>query len=611
MRWHPAKILCAVGVVVLGFLFVDGATNDRERQVGSVRTDRLQDPSPTASAQSDAPVLRALEPPAIATDDTPGGVEPPLIATDGRSATAPTDPGSSSTGVGVSTETTERPTAEAATTVAAPDPTDGATATPAPTEPSPTTPSATAAQSSTDATARTTTTAGPTTQPSEAPSGTAPSAAAGTGPTGRLYGGWCRSGPVVSRAPAGAEVVRVQPGASIQDAIDAIGVGVVELAAGVHTIISPIELRSGVVLRGVNRQATIRTGGPMNQMVVLGGGFTGGRIATVQDGAAFATSLTTDRPLTPGLWLIGGTAGGQLVRVVSVSGTRAELELPLAQDVGGLAVAPQNDPITGAGLERVTLEPGHRVTDLVMVRSATDVWVRDVETRGAGGQVRSAIYLRQAYRVGIYGNDIITARELGDGGQGYGINIANNTSNAVIEGNRLERLRHSILLHAGASGNVVRGNTSTDARHPNFIEGGPADLSFHGIAAGNLVQDNRVERIQISDAGRPGPHNALVGNTLTSGPLTLDNGVDQLTLLGNEMMGSVEALRARVMPSIAADSTAGNPSPARSYWRLGYDPFGRSGDTAFDRFGDGILDWGSGDDILVDPSVRSIDPCNL
>ncbi len=427
----------------------------------------------------------------------------------------------------------------------------------------------------------------------------------------RLYRGWCRSGPPTGSAAPG-PVVSVSPGQSIQSAIDGLSAGVVELRPGTHTITAPIRLRSDVVLRGADRSAIITTGNAMDQMVVLGGGFTGSRVATIADAAAFATSVTTSGgSLRPGLWLIGDSSAGQVVRVLSASGNRATLELPLTADFSGFPVAPQQDPITRAGLERLTLRPRHTVKDLIMLRSAVDSWVDGVATDGSNGQVRSSVYLRQVYRVGVYNSDLVTARELGDGGQGYGINLANNSSNVVIEGNRLRQLRHSILIHAGAAGNVVRGNHSEDPRHPNFVEGGPADISFHGYASANLVTGNSVERIQINDAGRPGPHNAIVGNTLRVGPLTLDGGVDQLTLLGNVMDGTVEQLRAKTMPSIVARSTAGNPSPERRYWRLGYDPFGRSGDSPRHRFGVGILDWGSGADVYVDPAVTSINACGL
>lgn len=435
-------------------------------------------------------------------------------------------------------------------------------------------------------------------------------------PTGelseRLYTGWCRAGLLVSPGVAGSAVTRVAPGESIQSAIDNSPGGVVELAAGTHRISSPIKMRSGVILRGVSKQAVIQTSSAMDQMVSFGGGFTGGSVGTLSTASQFSRSITTTGAnLSPGLWLIGGTSAGQLVRVQSVNGNVASLELPLTRDFSGFSIAPQKDPITRSGLERVKLEPKHTVRDLIVMRSAFDVWANDVETDGSGGQVRAAVYLRQAYRVAVYNGNFVTARELGDGGQGYGINIANNSSNVLIEGNRLERLRHSILLHAGASGNVVRNNQSYEPRHPNFVEGGPADISFHGYASGNLIMGNSVERIQLNDAGQPGPNNAVVGNTLRVGPLTLDNGISNLTLLGNDMQGSVAELRNRHMPSVAAVSTAGNPSPVRSYWSYGYDPFGRSGDTAYDRFGDGILDWGAGSDIYVDPGIRSINPCSL
>lgn len=430
--------------------------------------------------------------------------------------------------------------------------------------------------------------------------------------SGRFYGGWCRSTVPSASAPRGGPVVRVEVGSSIQAAIDDLDRGVVELATGVHEIDSPLRLRSDVVLRGESRDAVLTTTAAMQHMVELGGGYTGPVAATVVEGRARSATITTSNPIGPGLWLIGGTSGGQTVRVLRTEGNRATLELPLTEDLSGSGIAPQRDPITRSGLERVTIRPRHTVQDLVVIRSALDTWVRGITTEGTGGQVRSGIFLRQAYRVGVLDNEIIGARELGDGGQGYGINIANNTSNSVVSGNRLRLLRHSIVLHAGATGNVIARNDSGDARHPNFVEGGPADLSFHGYAPANLVMNNRVERIQISDAGRPGPGSVLVGNVLRIGPLTLDNGVDQLTLLGNSMEGTLEGLRSRVMPSIRAESTAGSPSPPRPYWARSYDPFGRAGDTHNrHRFGDGILDWGAGNDIVVDPGVTMIDPCNL
>ena len=427
----------------------------------------------------------------------------------------------------------------------------------------------------------------------------------------RLYPGWCRSGPLAAPGVSGG-VTTVAPGQSIQAAIDATSSGVVELQTGVHTISRPVELKSRVVLRGASRQAVIRTSSAMEHMVEIGGGFTGAKAGNLTDAKAYSRSITIGSgTLSPGLWLIGSPQGGQMVRILSVNGNTANLELPLTRDFSGSSIAQQKDPISRAGLERVTLQPRHTVRDVVVVRSALDVWVDDIETDGSGGQVRSAVYLRQAYRVGVYDSRFVTARELGDGGQGYGINIANNSSNSLIRGNRLERLRHAILLHAGAAGNVVRDNVNENPRHPNFVEGGPADISFHGYASGNLVMGNSIERIQINDAGTPGPNNAIVGNTLRVGPLTLDNNVDNLTLLGNDMQGSVEALRSKTMPPVDAVSTAGNRSPERQYWTYGYDPFGRSGDTAFNRFGDGILDWGSGDDVYVDPDIRAIDVCNL
>ncbi len=424
----------------------------------------------------------------------------------------------------------------------------------------------------------------------------------------RLYTGWCPAG--ASSTSAGGAITRVSGGGSIQSAIDEAasnGGGVIEIS-GRHTISRPIELRSGVVLRG-SGGATITTSQNMDNMIQFGGGFGGSSTATVTGGSAFGRSFTFNGSLGSGYYIIGDQSRGQLVRVTSTNGNIASIELPLVEDFNGLPISPQRDLLTRAGLESVTLEPQHRVRDLIEIRSTRHSWVRDVTTNGVGGQTKAAVYLRQAYRVSVVDNTFANAAEHGDGGQGYGINIANNSSSSLIANNRLRLFRHSILLQGAAAGNVVRSNDSDEPRHPNFVQGGPADISFHNYAAGNLVFANTVTRIQINDAGRPGPHNAMLFNTLRTGPLTLDYGADNLILVGNKMNGSVGDLRSKMMPSLNTNSTAGNPSPRRAYWTLDYDPFAGPGGDSRTQRGRGILDWGSGDNVYVDESADYFNPC--
>lgn len=430
----------------------------------------------------------------------------------------------------------------------------------------------------------------------------------------RLYPDWCASS--LTRPPdVLAIATTVAVGQSIQNAIDSTASGVVELAPGVHTIAQTIRLRSGVVLRGAEEGSTIQTSQAMVNMVTLAGGYNGRENTTLALANRFSREVTFigDR-MTPGFWLIGGSSRGQLVRVLRVTGNRAYLETALADDFAGTPAVTQRDLITRAGLERLTLSPLHDVSDLILVRSAYDSWVRQVVTLGRRGQIRSAILLRQAYRVAVLDCTFLNAKEHGDGGQGYGIDLVNNSSNCLIEGNTLRLLRHSILIQEGASANVIRNNDSADPRHTNFVDGGPADISFHSYASANLVIGNFIDRIQINDAGNPGPHNTLAFNTLRSGPLTLANGVDHLTLLGNRMTGDVATLRARIMPSLINECSAESPSPGRPFWSADYDPFeGPTGISGFTNRGVGILDWGSGEDIWLDEDIQpdTINFCTL
>ena len=420
----------------------------------------------------------------------------------------------------------------------------------------------------------------------------------------RLYPDWCLAG-AVTAIPTNV-VSTVEVGDSIQAAIDAASDGVVELAEGVHTISATIRLKSGVLLRGSSNGSTIETTQAMNSMVSLEGGYNGEQNITLTDATAFSHTLTfSGDSMTPGYWLIGSTAKGQLVRVLEVEGNVAALETALGESFDGLSVVSQNELIEKSGLQNVTLTPKHTVKDLVFVRSATDCWVDNVQMNGVGGQLRAGIFTRQVYRVSLTNNVITDAAEHGDGGQGYGIDVANNSSNCLVAGNTLRRLRHSMLLQGAAVANVFRMNDSADPLHPNFVPGGPADMSFHGYSSSNLVDSNLIDRIQIIDSGLPGVHNTIAFNTLRSGPLTLDKDVNQLTLLGNQIEGDVATLRARIMPSIATESTAGNPSPERPFWENDYDPFeGPGGSSGFTERGMGILDWGSGDDVYIDEQIR-------
>ena len=388
-----------------------------------------------------------------------------------------------------------------------------------------------------------------------------------------FYNNYCDTG-LVSPPSSSGPTVTVPVGGDIQAAIDGLtSGGTVALTSGVYTIDSCINLDSNVVLDGGG--ATIRTTQAMGNMVCIGGGF-------FQPTGVTGTGTCNTNQLTvtnagglqiPGLLQLGSNSstgpGGQIVRVVSAAGNVLTLETTLCQDFTGtpiLDLAGTSPPIVRAGVENVTLEPLHNVTDLLIFRTADNCWTDGVDTLGVAGQIRSGVSVRQSYQCAVLNGTLDNAAQHGDGGRGYGINVNGCSTHILVENNTLTRFRHSILLHAGAAGAIVRGNNSSNPIHPNFVQGGPTDISFHGWTSSCLVTGNVSERIQIVDAGLPGPKNVIAFNTTTHAPPTLDGGVSDVAVIGNTCLGDLNLLQTTVMPSIAGSAnTAGDPSPTRPY----------------------------------------------
>jgi hypothetical protein len=110
------------------------------------------------------------------------------------------------------------------------------------------------------------------------------------------------------------------------------------------------------------------------------------------------------------------------------------------------------------------------------------------------------------------------AFEYGGGGRGYGVVMHFTTNECLIENSVFKRLRHSILLQAGANGNVCAFNYSTDPYWINanpLISGNSAgELVLHGnYVYANLFENNVVQNIVIDNShGANGPYNTFLRN---------------------------------------------------------------------------------------------------
>lgn len=261
--------------------------------------------------------------------------------------------------------------------------------------------------------------------------------------------------------------------------------------------------------------------------------------------------------------------GGFVGRIVDYHQGLAIFEAKLPVDLDGHPVLQCAAPAVDAALYGFTLKPiayeptyhlSSTVREAVLLRAAERCRV-GLNVDGDVGLGRSAVYLRESYRCQIDEMNIDDALIHGDEGQAYGVNVGSNSTLIHVRRNLIRRMRHSIIVHGGASAVLIEENMTSDPKHPNPPNGGATEMSFHGRTDSCLVQNNTFGRLMLVDAGSPGRHNVIGDNTYTTGPLTLDGSrrrpLEQITVLGGTSLGSVENLRERITPSLSCFSSRG------------------------------------------------------
>jgi len=143
--------------------------------------------------------------------------------------------------------------------------------------------------------------------------------------------------------------------------------------------------------------------------------------------------------------------------------------------------------------------------------------------------------------ISIQQSEFQSAHGFGGGGQGYGVVLNFSTSNSEVSNNYFDSLRHSILLQAGANGNVVGYNYSTRPYWTGvFLPSDAAgDLVLHGnYPFCNLLEGNIVQNIVIDAShGINGPDHIFFRNRAELYGIFIDpfTPSDQQIFIGNEV----------------------------------------------------------------------------
>lgn len=282
------------------------------------------------------------------------------------------------------------------------------------------------------------------------------------------------------------------------------------------------------------------TKGSKSIIVTDGSKFTIGQFAELQqdnDSDLMYTSSEWDQD-----W--AANAVGQLFEVIAIDGNTINFRNPIHYEVR-MDLNPQIRPqgfrkycgIEDLYIEKPTVVNGYTIE----IKNAANSWVRRIESN----MTRKAhINFTTSIGIEIRENLFHHSWNYGGGGSGYGTELGMHTTDCLVEDNIFYHLRHAMMVHVGAIGNVFGYNYSFEAVQ---AEGGdelelnvgwdPPDISLHGHwAQYNLFEANKVVEVGIGDYWGPmGPGNTFLRNVVDggqSGIAIIDASVDQ-NLIGN------------------------------------------------------------------------------
>ncbi|MFL0806661.1 MAG: hypothetical protein K6L60_05170 [Oceanobacter sp.] len=228
---------------------------------------------------------------------------------------------------------------------------------------------------------------------------------------------------------------------------------------------------------------------------------------------------------------------GHFSRIIAIEGQQITLADPVRIDMKpeyGIWLAPvqyrQFSGFEDFRVIRSSANQGH----VFHIRYASNIWLTNIDSREAH---RSHVMAAQGRRLEVRNSRFHYASDYGKGGHGYGIDLSSRQTGSLIVQNRFAHLRHALVLHLGANGNVVAYNTSTHTRQSNGGHWQPDDLSLHGhYAYSNLIEGNRLEGVSISDHWGPtGPDNVLFRNRIRRDPIAAYDHAQRQIIIGNHL----------------------------------------------------------------------------
>ncbi|MFK7922934.1 MAG: glycosyl hydrolase family 28-related protein [Bacteroidia bacterium] len=209
---------------------------------------------------------------------------------------------------------------------------------------------------------------------------------------------------------------------------------------------------------------------------------------------------------------------GQLLQITQIQGDSLYFDHPLRRDflIHRGAHLIRFEPKFQVGIEQLQikrLDATDRQTSNIYFKYAANCWVSCVKSVYCNF---AHVELNHSTHIELSGSHFQEAHAYGGGGKAYGVMLHFASGNSLIQDNSFQKLRHSMILQAGANGNVIAYNYSTEPywTDVNLPTDAAGDLVLHGnYPYANLFEGNVVQNIVVDHShGINGPYNTFFRN---------------------------------------------------------------------------------------------------
>jgi hypothetical protein len=252
--------------------------------------------------------------------------------------------------------------------------------------------------------------------------------------------------------------------------------------------------------------------------------------------------IQNDADLVTSSWALKSV--GQIAQITAVNQNTIQLDAAFRIDfpLSRNPYIKKINPVSNAGIECISFERIDNCTpeqaSVIHFDYSVNCWVNGIESNKT---TFAHIEASHSSNLSITNSYFHHAFEYGGGGRAYGVMLHFATNECLVYSNIFERLRHSMIVQAGANGNVFCYNRSID---PFWNEGfffpsnSAGDMVLHGnYVFSNLFEQNDAQNMVIDNShGANGPFNTFFRNRGSLfGIFFSDNTSPNQNLVGNEI----------------------------------------------------------------------------